>query len=176
MHKPQPLNFKYANGAMWPVRPDAAERVYDAGKTYRLVEYTERSGKSHRHFFAVLRNAWDNLPEELAGRFPSPEHLRSYALIKAGFYNERHIDLATRTDAIQVASFIEPFDEFAIIVTDETLVTIYTPKSQSARSMGAKEFQASKDKVFGVLAKMLNITVDALVSNTNDPGYGNEQA
>ena len=163
----QPLNFTFSNGAMWPVRLDAARNLYEDGKTYRLVEYDERTGKSHRHFFAVLRNAWDNLPEQIADRFPSPEHLRAYALIKAGFYNERHVDLATRTDALQVASFIKPMDEFAIVIARELTVTIYTPKSQSARAMGGKEFQESKDKVFAVLAQMIGISIEQLLTNSD---------
>jgi hypothetical protein len=63
---------------------DALPRYTARGEIITVEEVKERSAKSHRHYFAVINEAWQNLPEDLADEFPNAEALRKRALIKNG--------------------------------------------------------------------------------------------
>jgi hypothetical protein len=123
----------------------------------------ERSEQSHRHEFAWLREAWQNLPEYLADLYPTPDHLRKRALIEAGFYDETMVDAGTNAAALRVArELIRPMDEFAHVVVRGPLIVMRRAKSQSRRAMNKAEFQASKTAIMQVIADMLGTTVDHL--------------
>lgn len=142
-----------------------ADKQFVIGQRYRLDISEERSPSSHSHFFAAVSEAWKNLPEDEAERFPTGEHLRKYALIRAGFADQRSIVCASKAEAQRVAAFIKPCDEFALVTAVERVVTIYTAKSQSFRAMGKADFQASKEAVLEVLAAMVGVKSEALSEN-----------
>jgi hypothetical protein len=98
-----------------------------------------------------------SLPDHLAEKFPTAEHLRKWALIRAGYSDSHTITCASKAEALRVAAFIRPIDEFAVVVTQGATVTRYTAKSQSRRAMGAKEFQDSKTKIMEVVARMIGV-------------------
>lgn len=133
----------------------AADRQFTVGQTYQLDVGEERSAVSHSHYFAALNEAWSNLPDDLAERFQTVEHLRKYALIKAGFFDERSIVCASKVEAVRMAGFIKPMDDFAIVATSEATVRVFTAKSQSMRAMGKEAFQDSKTKVLEIVADMI---------------------
>ena len=135
-----------------------ARAQFADGKLHEIVEQFERSGPSHRAYFASVREAWKNLPGDLAERYPTPEHLRKRALIKAGYYDCAQIVFPTAKAAQDAAAFMQPMDEYAVIVVKDCVVTRYTAKSQSYRAMGKKEFQESREKVLALLADMLGTT------------------
>ena len=157
-----PLAFRWDGESMVPLSAIAADRNYTIGEIYRLVPYEERSQRSHAHYFACIQEAWQNLPERLAQRFPTPEHLRKYALIWAGHRDERSIVARSKTEAYGIAQFVRPVDPFSVVVMHEATVTVMTAKSQSTRAMGAKEFQRSKDAVLDFLAGMIGVEADDL--------------
>lgn len=160
-----PITYVWTGEALEPVSPfmrRLANKDLVVGEQYTLVEEQPRSAKSHAHFFAVISEAHVNLPEHLAERFPTAEGLRKYALIKAGYRDERTIVAASKAEALRLAAFIRPMDEFAIVTVNEAVVTVYTAKSQSLRAMGKADFQASKDAVLGIVAAMVGTTPDAL--------------
>ena len=134
----------------------AAER-FGVGEVVALAPAELRSSPSHRHYFACVREAWVNLPEGLAERFASDEHLRKYALIKAGNRDERSIVCTSRAEARRIAAFVRPIDDYSIITVSETVVSQFTAKSQSVEAMGKSQFQASKDAVLGILAEMIGV-------------------
>lgn len=121
-----------------------------------------RSKVSHDHFFASVQEAFDNLPEDMRDDFVTPEHLRKWCLIKAGYRDERSIVASSKAEALRIAAYIRPMDDFAIVVVRQATVTQYVAKSQSLKAMGKTEFQASKDAVFDVLAKLIGTDVTAL--------------
>lgn len=133
----------------------AADREFVVGQTYKLDVVEERSAVSHSHYFASLNEAWSNLPDDLAERFQTVEHLRKYALIKAGYFDERSIVCASRAEALRVAAFIKPIDDFAVVATSEATVRVFTAKSQSMRAQGKEAFQDSKTKVLEIVADMI---------------------
>lgn len=154
--------FRWDGEAMRPLSPRLADKEYVVGQVYRLEHREERSSASHAHYFACINEAWQSLPEWLARRFPTPEHLRKYALIRAGYRDERSIVCSSKAEAQRLASFIRPMDDFAAVSTNGPVVVVWTAKSQSTKAMGRKEFQASKDAVLGVLAEMIGTTADSL--------------
>jgi hypothetical protein len=136
----------------------ACDAEFVIGEVYTLEEVKGRSQVSHNHYFAALNNGWMNLPETVAERFPTSEHLRKWCLIKAGFHDQRSIVAASKAEAQRVAAFIKPIDEFAIVVVSECTVTVYTAKSQSKKAMGAADFQKSKSAVLDLIDDLLGLS------------------
>lgn len=152
-----PQHFEWSGEAMIPLHPRRADKTFVVGQRYSLVQHEERSEASHRHEFVWLREAWKSLPEHLAERFPTSEHLRKWALIRAGYSDSHTIVCSSKAEAVRVAAFIRPMDEFAVVIVQNATVTRYTAKSQSKKAMGAKEFYESKERIMEVVARMLNV-------------------
>lgn len=142
----------------------ACDKEFVVGERYQLEAIEERSAVSHRHFFASLHEAWLNLNENDAERFQTSEHLRKWALIKAGFADERSITCASKAEAQRVAAFIRPLDGFAIVDVREATIKVYTAQSQSLKAMGETEFQRSKQAVLDIVAAMIGVDPKTLQS------------
>jgi len=135
-----------------------ADEHFVIGEVYHLVEQAERSPKSHRHYFVMIKEAWENLPETEV-RWPTPEHLRKWALIKAGYYDEKQVVCATKAEALRwTPVLITASGEYAVVVPRGPVVTIYTAKSQSLKAMGRVDFQASKDAVLQIVSDLIAVT------------------
>jgi hypothetical protein len=141
---------------------DALMSVRDGARFVAEIGYDIRSRRSHNHFFAQVAEAWQQLPENLADEFASPEHLRKWALIKAGFRDERKFVASSPEEAQSIAAFIAPMDDYAVITVSGCVVTVYTAQSQSIPAMGGRDFQASKNAVFEVIARLIGVTTDEL--------------
>lgn len=152
-----PVPFQWDGEVMKPLQPKRADAFYTVGERYLMAPVCHRSDATHRHEFAWLREAWLSLPEHLAERFPTSEHLRKYALIRAGYSDSQTMTCASKAEALRVAAFIKPIDEFAVVTVQGPTVTRWTAKSQSKRAMGAKEFQESKTKIMEVIARMIGV-------------------
>lgn len=160
------IPFRWEGDSFVPM-PGFARRCdaeFVVGQVYRLEVVEERSAASHAHYFACINEAWQSLPETLAHQFPTAEHLRKYALIKAGYADRREIVVSSKAEARRVAVFIGdlPEAEFAIVVPSDAVVTVWTARSQSVKAMGKKDFQDSKTKVLDVIAAMIGVTPGAL--------------
>lgn len=153
---PEPFEWT-DEGVMRPLRPKRADKFYAVGERYMLAPVCQRSDASHRHEFAWLREAWMSLPDHLAERFPSSEHLRKFALIKAGYCDSHTLACSSKAEALRIAAFIRPTDEFAVVIVDGSTVTRYTARSQSRRAMNKTDFQNSKDAIMDVIAQMLGV-------------------
>lgn len=160
-----PIVFDWDGEVMKPRHPRIADRHFVVGMEYVLAPVEDRSMRSHRHYFASINEAWQNLPEALAERFPTAEHLRKYALIRAGYRDERSIVASSKAEAQRLAGFIRPMDDFAVVTVNGAVVTVYTAKSQSMRAMGKADFQASKDAVLDVIAKLIGVETSELERN-----------
>lgn len=164
-----PLPFRWNGETMEPVNPHWARRadsLYAIGETYLMEPHEQRSRATHNHQFAEVAEAWKNLPEKWAARLPTPEHLRKYALIKAGYADSRTFVAASAKQARDLVAFLRPSDEFSIVTADAATVTIWTAQSQSQRAMGKARFQASKQAVLEVISAMIEVTPAALRDNT----------
>lgn len=162
-----PILFTWEGDAMVPVGRFAAlaDKVYVVGENYSLEVVQQRSAATHRHFFAVVNEAFANLPEIHAGRWPSPDHLRRWALVQAGFRNETTFVAHSKAEAMRFAAFARTVDEYSVVQTEGNVVSIYTAKSQSEKAMSRKEFQASKVAVLDVIARLIGVSPDELAKN-----------
>lgn len=154
-----PIIYRWHQGRMEPLQRfhNLCASQFVEGEHYRLSEIEERSLRSHQHYFAAISTAWQNLPEEYAQEFASPEALRKWALIKTGYCNRDSIALDSHDDALKVAAWARRQDEFAVVSVSGSTVTRYTAKSQSYRAMPKGEFQASKQAVLDFLDDILSV-------------------
>lgn len=134
------------------------------GEYYDIQTVEEpRTAKSHRHYFACLREVWMNLPETMMAQFPTADDLRQHALIKAGYYTVATATCQSAAEARRTAAFAAVLArKYVIINVERTLVHVFEAKSQKVHLMGKKEFQESKDKVLHVVAGMIGVEVEAL--------------
>lgn len=154
-----PLTFAWDGDVMVPVascRREADAR-YVVGERYRMEVVEERSQRSHSHYFAAINEIWSSLPDDKAVHFPTPEHLRKFALIRCGYSDQRQIVCASKAEAQRVASFVRPMDAYAIVTAHEAVVTVFTAQSQSRKAMGNREFQDSKTKVLDYIAGLVGV-------------------
>ena len=135
-----------------------ADAAYVIGEVYRIEVIEERSLKSHAHEFAWLKEAWQNLPEDLMDLYPSPEHLRKRALIDAGFYDETIIDAGSNAAALRIASTFRQRDDFSLVIVRGPAIVIRDAKSQSRRVMNKQDFRASKTAIMEVISGMVGVT------------------
>lgn len=159
-----PLPYRWDGEAMVPLRgfQKRADDAFIVGQVYRLEPVEERSAASHRHYFAAVNEAWSSLPEHLADRFPTPEHLRKFALVKAGHADSRQIVASSKAEAQRLAAFVRPMDEYAVVTVTDAVVTVWTARSQSQKAMGKALFQQSKDDVLRIVSEMIGVEPAAL--------------
>lgn len=131
---------------------------------YLLEAREERSGAQHRAFFASINEAWKSLPEGTEGRWPSPDHLRRWALCKAGFADEDVSIWDSPSDARRAAVMMRKLDGYAVIEVKGNTVRRFTAKSQATRHMDKKTFKESCEAVERVISSVLGTTVGELRS------------
>jgi hypothetical protein len=117
---------------------------------------------ARRHYFAVLRECWDNLPDDRRTQFPSPEHLRKHCLIKAGWCDTRMIDAGSNKAALRAASAMEWLDPYALVVVKGSVLMIAVARSQTRRAQPKAQFMKTKQAVFRILEEMLGVSAEDL--------------
>lgn len=155
-----PITFTWTDEGVMAPLPRLAklcDRQYVVGETYQLAPIEQRSSATHRHYFAALHDAWQNLPEHYADRWPTSEHFRKWLLVQAGYSDERSIVCSSKAEAQRVAAFVKPLDQYAVVIIAGPVVKVFTAQSQSVRAMGAKVFQDSKQKVLDIAASMIGV-------------------
>lgn len=163
----RPIMFQWTDdGHMVPASQFHARRAdeqFCVGDTYSMVQQAQRSPSSHNHFFACIATAHDSLPDELLEVYPTPEHLRKKALIRKGYRNEREYVCASAAAARDLVLTIRDLDDYAIIEARDSVVRIWTAKSQSRAAMpGNGEFQRSKAEVLDFIADLLGVDPETL--------------
>lgn len=153
-----------------------AREHYGLGEVAPMIRHEERSRRSHDHYFASVGEAWKNLPEHLAARHPTAEHLRKFALIQTGHYDAAVHPCQFKTEAQRLRAVLAAGDDFAVIVVDGKTVTKLTAKSQSLKAMGKVAFQQSKTDVLEYLAGLIGVDVQQLSSASQGSGGANNLA
>ena len=156
--------FNWTGEAMVPARGHAkrCDEKFTVGELYRLEVSEERSHRSHRHYFAAVHEAWMNLPEKWAARFPSPDHLRKWALITTGFCTCRELAFDSNASAQIGGEAFREADPYAVIIVNKATVIVYRAQSQSLKAMGKADFQRSKDLTLGKISEKLGVTIEDL--------------
>lgn len=162
---PRRFRFMWRDGAFLPHNNlmDYCFETFKEGEIVVFERHEERSTASHNHYFACVQEAWNNLPEQ-DERFPTPDALRKWALIRSGFCTKTEVVLDTPEQAHTVASFTGN-SEGVIIVVRENIVVKYTAQSQSVAAMGKTEFQKSKDLVLDTIAELIAVKRKKLEDN-----------
>ncbi len=153
-----PLLMQWTGEELQPASPWWVKRSNEqlvVGERYVVTIEHERSVASHAAYFAAINEVWQSLPDELAERFPTPDHLRKAALIKAGWRDERSIECRSYAEAQRVALFLRPMDQYAAIGVSGSTVSVLTAKSQSMKAMGKAAFQRSKDDVLRIIGELI---------------------
>lgn len=166
-----PLTFQWDGEAMRPVGRYAkeADRHFVIGQTYRLEEATERSEISHRHEFAWLREAYANLPENVALHFDNEDQLRKFALIQTGWCEREEHVYPTKAEALRQAATIRRHKtEYCLVVVRDAIVTVLTARSQRTRGAGAmnkQDFNASKQAILEYVSGLIGVSPEGLTRN-----------
>jgi len=146
----QPLPFVWTGEVFEPVNRHWARKCderFVVGQSYTLDEIHSRSSATHGHYFAMLHDIWQSLPERLAEQFPTEEHMRKYALIRTGYHTMTQHACKSAAEAERLATVIKPYDSYQLVVVKDSIVTVYHAISQDYRSMDKKTFAESKEKV-----------------------------
>lgn len=148
------LPFRYeGNGVFRCLHPKRVK--LNAGEVHGWQMAEHRSKASHDHFFACVNEAWKSLPEDMADDFPSPEHLRKWSLIKAGFCSETRIVCANNGEAMTLATKAKAMDRYSVVAIDGKAVTIWTADSQRKDAMGRKLFQEAKERALHIISQLI---------------------
>ena len=144
-----------------------AARQYEEGEDYTLVLLEDRSQASHNFYFAMIQNGFNNLPENIAARWPSAEHLRKWLLIEAGWFDEKEFDGPNEDFCRRLATFVRTEDEYARISVHKNSgsgwkVIIRRAKSQAKGAMKKAEFEASKQAALELLEHMIGVPLGTL--------------
>ena len=157
------LRMRWSGTAFEPVNEYVgrkADAEYVVGQVYLVSGEQEQSALSRAHQFAWLHQAYLSLPDEVAARFIDEDHVRKHGLIAGGFASTTVIDCATNAEAKRWMKILTAEDPYCIVKVSGTSLMRFTARSQSARSMGAKEFQASKNSVLQYVADLLGSNSD----------------
>lgn len=132
------------------------------GQRYAVTVEEPRNMAAHRGFFARLHEAWQSLPDDLMGDYPTSEHLRHRALIRTGFSKMTDVVAASPAHALTIAAAFQEMDGYALVLIEDRAVRIWRAESQSVRAMGSQRFKQSIDAVEGWVSDLLGITPDQM--------------
>lgn len=156
-----PILMTYLGNGMFQANPKAlteCEQHFGQGEVVRMAQVEERSEVSHRHEFAWLREAWQNLPEPLSAAYPSVEHLRKSALIATGWCSTTDYVCATAAEAQRwAANLRREVTEYDVVEVRASVVRVHRARSQKRGAMDKHEFQASKEAILEWVARLLNV-------------------
>lgn len=154
---PRLFRFMWRDGVFVPEGRTAlfCDEEFGEGEIVTFERHEERSTASHNHYFACINEAWSNLPEH-DERFPTPEALRKWALIRAGYHTVASIVCSSPEQAQIVATFMG-YTEGVVVVVRENVVKRYVAKSQSMKAMNKDDFQRSKTDVLDVIAEIIRV-------------------
>ena len=159
-----PMLYKWDGATFTPLPyfKKQAEQQLQFGRTYRLEAVEIRSGESHRHYFACINTAFDNLPEAHANRWRTPDELRKWCLCQTPFRETKQFQCASNAEALRLVRVLAQLPEFSVCEIHDKTVLRHAPHSQSYRKMSHKTFQESKDAVLDVLAHILGVPAEDL--------------
>ena len=101
-----------------------------------------------KRFFAMLRDVWANLKDDMRRRFPSSETLRKHALIAVGHCDVMTVVAGSKAAAPGIAAALASKDRYCIIDIRGDVLTVYTARSMSRRGLLKPQFLDVSQKVF----------------------------
>jgi hypothetical protein len=162
-----PIPFTWTGDSFQPANRHWSRKCderFVVGETYTMEEIHARSSATHAHYFALLNDIWQSLPEHLSEQYPSAEHLRKYALIKTGYHTMQQHVCKSEAEAKRLAAVIRPYDSYQVVLVKDSIVTVYHAISQDYRSMDRKTFAESKERVLDWCASLIDIELEPGIS------------
>lgn len=138
-----------------------ANEEFGAGEVVTINVEKERSAKTHNHQFAQIAEYWNTLPERMANMpfARSADTLRKHALCMTGHSNTEVLVCGSKAAAERVGAYVGHLATqahgYAIVDVRDATVKVTTPHSQSKATMGAREFQRSKQDVLDYIERLL---------------------
>lgn len=127
--------------ALYPCFSDDVDKVHKLleGVDYRVTVTRPRNLAHHRKYWALIHLVYDNLPEELEGKFKTPDDLHFEIKMQTG-YRERYVTLGG--------------------------AEIYRAKSISFEKMDQTEFEGYYDSALVVICKYIlpGITKEEIIN------------
>ena len=80
-----------------------ADRQFHDLEEYPLVILEARSRASHNFYFASLNEGFDSLPENIAARWPTSEHMRAWLLVETGWFDEHEFDFDNEKIKVEIS-------------------------------------------------------------------------
>jgi hypothetical protein len=161
-----PIPLRYMGEGEFRAPTKFTEKLCDRelviGEILRWEQSHDRSDTSHKHFFALVREAWQNLPENLVNEFPNSEVLRGFALIKTGHCTVNKIVAASNPEAVRLLTYLTSREGYSICEIVGNVVTIWEPHSMKYLAMKRKEFQQTKDDVLTFISQLIGTDVTTL--------------
>ena len=161
----RPLPYVWNGQAMVPEQKFTAlaRRQFTKDARYVLEPHHPVSHKERGHYFASIREAWGNLSPEAVARYPDPEHLRKWALIKSGWRKENYTVCDSEERADVLAAFLRKLDSLAVVVVEGKVVRTYLARSQKVGRpedgyMTDEEWKRSKQDVLDILSNQIGVT------------------
>lgn len=115
---------------------------------------------ARRRYFAIIHESFQNLRPPWSEMFSSSEHLRKYALIKAGWCETMPIAAGNKAAAENVAEAIRKLNRYAIATTEGSVVTVYVARSQTRKVQPKALFMPCAEAVYRILSDMLGTSVE----------------
>lgn len=134
------------------------EKRFVVGQIYTLEQVDEaRNMNAHNAYMAEVASAWENLSDAATKKLKTPTHLRKWALIETGWYDEQIVDCGTHELASRMATFTHQTDEYCEIRIRKNLLVIRRPRSQKRSKMNSEDFKKSSKAVLDLLADMIGV-------------------
>lgn len=136
------------------------------GQMIKCKIMKERSSPHLRLFFAAIKTAYDNWPEQHAEQFVNAEELRGWLLCKAGHCSSIKLDLDHHDYAAKSAQMFSFFIQKAFghrsifFKSHGNLLIGYVPDSIANDAVDQTEFTVISQKVSDVLKAEINMSLD----------------
>ena len=160
----------YHDGGVLRIRSNRLPSIDDGAAVIVTIEQG-RSATSHKHQFAWIKDAWENLPESLQDMpwAETAETMRKHALIACGYHQSYMLDCGAKATALRIKAALVSAEYaahgYALGRVTGTTLQVWTPESQSVRAMGGKRFQESKTAILDWIADKIGVTPEQLRRN-----------
>lgn len=131
-----------------------------------------RSSPDHRRFFAVIKHAFQQWPENHRFQPDDAEHLRAWLTCRAGYRESTPIILPDGADEtmqlvflLGIESALRAADSVAFVLAHGNGVAVITPKSIAFDKLGQRDFAAVRTAVEDTIAAEIGITADELLKH-----------
>lgn len=128
-----------------------------------LDDPRDHSDPARRRFFAIIREVWQTLPDDVAKHYASSEHLRKAALIHCGWCESITIAAGSKTAALEIAAKLPQLDRYAIARPQGSIVEIFTARSIAKRACPKAQFMPLSEKVYTWLSQLVGSDVEASI-------------